>query len=162
MGKENGNPSADIHLSTALMVSKPIRELYQKDPAQVKTKFLECLKTYAPNLTISEDNRKTMADIFAWCMRLNSGKFIPWKGLWIYGKIGVGKTTLMKGILLFIEKYWELTPYCGEIKNTKVATFEQIVDNYRQNECCDLNLPLALMKSEPRSTFLCIAETRSM
>ena len=55
---------------------------------------------------VDKDNQKVITDIFHWCIRDRKGTLNPEKGLWIYGNIGTGKSTLMRAVMMFVERYW--------------------------------------------------------
>lgn len=64
------------------------------------------LREHCPDFTINDSNRSVVTNIFDWCLRDLNGELDPRKGLWLYGNIGTGKSTLMKAVLSFIAKYW--------------------------------------------------------
>lgn len=72
----------------------------------IKAVFFDILKGYCPDFVVDKDNRTIVADVFNWCIRNIDGGLNPRKGLWIYGNIGTGKSTLMKAIIKFAEQYW--------------------------------------------------------
>lgn len=71
-----------------------------------KAKFYDVIKYICPDFVVDDDNRQIIGDVFHWCIRDKKGALDPTKGLWIYGNIGTGKSTLMKAILHFITKFW--------------------------------------------------------
>lgn len=68
-----------------------------------KKTFVSCMKEAAPNFTIDESNRKIIAALYDYAIS-KDGLLDPRKGLLLYGPIGVGKSTLLKGIQLFKAK----------------------------------------------------------
>lgn len=76
------------------------------DKNSIKALFFDCLKHYCKGFVVDKDNQKVITDIFHWCIRDKNGTLNPEKGLWIYGNIGTGKSTLMKAVILFVERYW--------------------------------------------------------
>ena len=78
----------------------------------VKQLFLNELKAECGEFVIDNDNRKAVGSVFHWCLRDKKGTLDPHKGLWIYGNIGTGKSTLMKAILRFVGNHWQ--DYSGE------------------------------------------------
>lgn len=78
----------------------------QTELKSIKALFLDCIRTCCKDFTVDEDNKKTITDVFHWCLRDRNGELNPEKGLWIYGNIGTGKSTLMKAAILFVSRYW--------------------------------------------------------
>ncbi|MGN1172879.1 MAG: hypothetical protein ACI4SO_03740 [Muribaculaceae bacterium] len=73
-----------------------------------KEKFLDCFRYVCRDFKVDGDNAEALSLIFDWCMRKNNSRLKLHKGLYIYGNVGCGKTTLMKGVLEFISRYWLL------------------------------------------------------
>lgn len=105
----------------------------------VKAKFFESVKSICPDFDVDDNNRQIMGDVFHWCIRDKKGTLDPTKGLWIYGNIGTGKSTLMKAILNFVSAYWlrdsgeRISPvwmnvptYCGKYATDGFAAFDSI------------------------------------
>lgn len=78
----------------------------QTELKSIKALFLDCIRTYCKDFKVDEHNKKAITDVFHWCLRDRNGKLNPEKGLWIYGNIGTGKSTLMKAVILFVSRYW--------------------------------------------------------
>lgn len=100
---------------------------------------MECLWHFCPDFKVNENNQHVLADVFRWCIRDLNGNLNPRKGLWICGKIGSGKSTIMKGILRFVQFYWlrdsgeKLNPkwlnvpvFCGRYAMDGFSVFGQI------------------------------------
>lgn len=62
--------------------------------------FLQTAQEVCPEFQIRDDLRKSITDIFYWCIMAN-GNLNPQKGLWLYGNIGTGKTTLLEVVRRF-------------------------------------------------------------
>lgn len=105
----------------------------------VKQKFFDCIKEFCPDFVVDDRNRKTIGNIFDWCIRNKKGELDPCKGLWIYGNIGTGKSTLMKAVIRFIGQYWlrdsgekvnprwmNVPTYCGKYATDGFSVFESI------------------------------------
>lgn len=120
-------------------LSPAMAELVQTDKNTIKLHFLESLRRYCPEFVVNDSNRTIVSDIFDWCLRNVDGKLNPAKGLWLYGNIGTGKSTIMKAVLSFISKYWlrdsgeELNPswenvpiFCGHYAERGFAAFDNI------------------------------------
>lgn len=72
----------------------------------IKAIFFDTLKSVCPDFAVDDSNRNVVGDLFNWCIRNVKGKLDPCKGLWIYGNIGTGKSTLMKSVIKFATDYW--------------------------------------------------------
>lgn len=84
----------------------------QTELAKVKTTFFNTIKKLCPDFIVDDNNKRAVAGIFDWCIRDVNGELDPRKGLWIYGNIGTGKSTLMKAVIQFVSEYWLCD--CGE------------------------------------------------
>lgn len=62
---------------------------------QKKYEFLAVGRSICPKFKIRESMKPVLNDIFRWCMMLN-GKLDPDKGLWLWGDIGTGKSTMLE------------------------------------------------------------------
>lgn len=105
----------------------------------IKTKFFEAIKSICPDFVVDDSNRQIVGNVFHWCIRNKKGALDPTKGLWIYGNIGTGKSTIMKAIIDFASKYWlrdsgeRISPkwmnvpiYCGKYATDGFAAFDSI------------------------------------
>lgn len=109
------------------------------DMNTAKKIFLDHIRQNCRGFIINDSNRSAISNIFNWCLRNNHGELNPRKGLWLYGNIGTGKSTIMKSVLSFIEKYWlrdsgeKLKPtwenvpsFCGKYAENGFAVFNSI------------------------------------
>lgn len=69
---------------------------------------MEIAREICPGYTLTASEKPVIAEIFKWCMRLPGARLSPSKGLWIWGDIGTGKSTLIKIINRFC---YEVRPY---------------------------------------------------
>ncbi len=105
----------------------------------IKRVFLDTMKRICPDFKVDKDNAKVISDVFRWCIRDKKGALDPTKGLWLYGSIGSGKSTLMKGVMQFIRDYWlrdsgeKMNPrwmnvpvFCGKYATEGFSVFESI------------------------------------
>lgn len=69
---------------------------------------MEVAREVCPGYTLTAQEKPVIAEIFKWCMRLGDAHLSPDKGLWIWGDIGTGKSTLIKIINRFC---YEVRPY---------------------------------------------------
>ena len=89
-----------------------------------KHEFQKALEYVSPGFTIDERNKALIAELYTWVWsrmgRSNSGMFDPQKGLLLWGNIGTGKTTLLKGIQRYMAVINQLVYGC----NNKDICFE--------------------------------------
>ena len=88
---------------------------------KLKIAFVNCAREICPQWQIREDQKDVIRDIFDWCVVAN-GKYNPNKGLWLYGNIGTGKSTMLKIIREFC-KYVRPKYYCEEYRLNLPYTF---------------------------------------
>lgn len=60
-----------------------------------KIKFLNVCYSICPCFKVSEGMKPVLNDILRWCLMLE-GKHDPEKGLWLWGEIGTGKSTMLE------------------------------------------------------------------
>ena len=63
--------------------------------------YLRASQTVLPQFEIDGENREVFTDLFYWAIKDYSGRYDPDKGLFIWGDIGTGKTTLLELVRLF-------------------------------------------------------------
>lgn len=61
-------------------------------------------RSVCPAFQVYPETRETINDIFSWCLRL-PGKLDPDKGLWLWGNIGTGKSTMLPIIREFCRRH---------------------------------------------------------
>lgn len=71
-----------------------------KDEVREKRKFIECCKTICPKFQITPEMKPLLNDLFRWCLMLE-GRHDPKKGLWLWGNIGTGKSTMLQIVKLY-------------------------------------------------------------
>lgn len=116
------------------MASKRLTE-----PNTIKAAFFDILKGCCADFVVDKDNQMIVADVFNWCIRNTNGNLNPRKGLWIYGNIGTGKSTLMKAIIKFADYYWlrdsgerikprwiNVPTFCGQYATDGFSVFDSI------------------------------------
>ena len=60
-----------------------------------KLEFVAVAKLVCPKYQISDEMKPLLNDIVRWCLMLD-GKYDPEKGLWLWGDIGTGKSTMLE------------------------------------------------------------------
>ena len=106
----------------------------EEDIGKLKLFFVECLQKFCNGkFVIDDNNREIISDIFYWCLRVMQpeAKLDPSKGLWIYGKIGTGKSVIMRGVIEFINACWLIDS--GERVNFKWRNVCRFCDDYASN-----------------------------
>ena len=66
-----------------------------------KNLFLLAARAVCPEFELRERDKPFISDIFDWCMMNDDGVYDPDKGLFIWGNIGTGKSTLLQIIRIF-------------------------------------------------------------
>lgn len=98
----------------------------QTDIARLKWRFVELAKTICPGFTVRDEMKDTYADIFDWCIASPESRYDPDRGLWLWGDIGTGKTTMLEIVKEFckivrpyddIDGSGYLVPYSFRISN---------------------------------------------
>ncbi|MCM1452660.1 MAG: hypothetical protein NC102_10395 [Clostridium sp.] len=80
-----------------------------------KRDFLRVANEVCPGYALRDEHKPLVNDIFRWCMMLD-GKLDTAKGLWLYGNIGTGKSTMLEIVKRFCSsvrpKDKKGFPYC--------------------------------------------------
>lgn len=87
---------ADIQ--AALQPNYPSRPAVELSAAQIlkaKWRFMAIAREICPRYELDETQKPVINDVFRWCMRLE-GNLDPDRGLWVWGSIGTGKSTLLQ------------------------------------------------------------------
>ncbi len=67
---------------------------------EMKHYFISVARSICPDYKVRNDQKRLINDIFNWCI-MADGQYDPEKGLWLWGDIGIGKTTMLKIIRAF-------------------------------------------------------------
>lgn len=70
---------------------------------QEKLDFLKVCQDICPKFRIRESMKPLLNDIVRWCLMLD-GKHDPDKGLWLWGDIGTGKSTMLEIVRDYCKK----------------------------------------------------------
>lgn len=62
----------------------------------LKRRFIRCAHAVVPGFRLPESDKPLYNDIFQWCIMNPAGRYNPSKGLFIWGDIGVGKTSILR------------------------------------------------------------------
>ncbi len=87
---------------------------------------MQIANQHCSGFRITEDNRAVISDVFRWCLMLD-GRYDPAKGLWLWGNIGTGKSTLLAIIHDFCQIVRPLKdgwPYSFRTSNVTEVCFE--------------------------------------
>lgn len=60
-------------------------------------------KEVCPEFEINSRNRELIGDIFNWCIQIE-GRLALHKGLWLWGNVGTGKSTMLEIVLRFCRR----------------------------------------------------------
>lgn len=107
--------------------------------------FLHVAKEVCPGYELRQEQKPLLNDIFRWCMMLD-GALDPSKGLWLYGNIGTGKSTMLEIVRRFCSmvrpKDEKGFPYsfrttnaveiCGEFAERGYEGIKTYIDSPRQ------------------------------
>ncbi|MCM1369849.1 MAG: hypothetical protein NC204_05695 [Candidatus Amulumruptor caecigallinarius] len=74
-----------------------------KISGQLKFSFMGVAKEICPGFMIDDSNRSQIIDIFNWCCTL-PGRLDLKKGLFLYGNVGTGKSTLLMVVKEFTKR----------------------------------------------------------
>lgn len=62
----------------------------------VKRLFMRVAVSICPEFIVREEMKSTLCDLVNWCVMDYSGRLDPDRGLWLWGTIGTGKSTLLR------------------------------------------------------------------
>lgn len=133
----------EIKLSTKTAYLTPDLESSVKtEISAAKNAFFKILKEQNPDFAVDDANREVITNVFNWCIRNADGVYDPDKGLWIYGNVGTGKTTLVNAVMAFMRKYWLRE---GNKLMPKMTTAPELCAAYSVNGFSTFsNLPIAI------------------
>jgi len=83
-----------------------------------------------PGWTVAPDNRESVNAIFEWCMGMD-GRLDLDKGLWLWGNIGTGKSTMLKIVKEFCRRIGKLDPW-GNDYSFRITSALEISTRYQQ------------------------------
>ncbi|PXV61202.1 hypothetical protein CLV62_12535 [Dysgonomonas alginatilytica] len=104
----------------------------EADSVELRVKlFKKTVFDICPDYVVNEKNRDLLNDIFKYCNFMD-GKYNSMKGLWLWGSIGTGKSTLLNIVSTYMKRQYPMPmiksyhnePYSGGFKIyncTKVA-----------------------------------------
>lgn len=107
--------------------------------------FLETARVVCPEFQLRNDLKQPIVDIFYWCIMANEKNLNPHKGLWLWGNIGTGKTTMLEIVRRFcqlVRPYEKGFPYsfrttnalevCGEYSKNGHNGIATYIESERQ------------------------------
>lgn len=71
-----------------------------KEVARLKYELLQKLKDLCPDYELTDTLKPVLNALFWWCV-MQPGELNPHKGLWLWGNVGTGKTTMLKAVREF-------------------------------------------------------------
>lgn len=86
-----------------------------------KSEFVASMKEVSPSFSVDDNNRELLNAVYQWAWRI-PGIFDLQKGLLLHGPIGVGKSTILKGLQNYMAK---AAKYCIR-GNERGDTFQLI------------------------------------
>jgi DNA replication protein DnaC len=109
-----------------------------------KMGLVQSMNSVSPGFVIDERNQKLISEIYlwvwAWMGRKDRGKLDPNKGLLLWGDIGTGKTTIIKGLQKYLAAINELAygcnnrSICFEIKSAAEISLRYSADGMKAME----------------------------
>lgn len=91
---EQINRHLQAAVSQSVAESRQIADSRDVTPAE-KINFVQVCRTICPKFQITDEMKPLLNDIVRWCLMLD-GKHDPEKGLWLWGNIGTGKSTMLE------------------------------------------------------------------
>lgn len=82
-----------------------------------RNEFINSMKLVSPQFTIDSSNKALISSLYEYAWR-HDGIFDPRKGLLFHGDMGVGKSTLLKGLQNFMGK---INRYCFGLDNPYIT-----------------------------------------
>lgn len=70
-----------------------------------RNRFMDCLRRVAPDFVVDSRNRTLVLELYLWVwatLGRQPGRLDPTKGILLFGPIGTGKTTLMRGLQYYL------------------------------------------------------------
>mgnify|MGYP001427202508 CR=1 FL=1 len=113
LANQKKNPLVSSQLPLA---GKSIQQQWsnEKINAYWKREFVASIKSVSPSFTVDDSNRLLLNAIYRWMWKM-TGTLDVTKGILLHGPIGVGKSTLLKGMQHYAAK---VARYCICDKNT--------------------------------------------
>lgn len=111
----------------------------------LKWQFMRNAKEMCPEFSVTKELRPTLNALFNWCVMLPA-QLNPHKGLWLWGNIGTGKTTMLKIIRAFCNEVrpidiegrrysFRITPVgdvCRDFMDKNYMGVQDYIDSNRQ------------------------------
>lgn len=99
---------------------------------RLKNLFVQTAREIEPDWYVRDDLRQVINDIFLWCI-MADGPYNPNKGLFIWGNIGTGKSTMLEIILRFCAKVRPHTPEFGAY-GFRITKVQDICDAFADKQ----------------------------
>ena len=79
----------------------------------LKWRFIHKAREFCPEYKVTPHMKPILEALFNWCV-MQPAQLVPHKGLWLWGNIGTGKTTILKAVREF----------CREVRPRNIEGFE--------------------------------------
>lgn len=76
-----------------------------------KELLVDCMRSVAPDFRIDDRNRILMGELYKYVHGIKGGRLDTRKGLLLWGGVGTGKTTVMKGLRAYVASINRMTGY---------------------------------------------------
>jgi predicted ATPase len=93
----------------------------------LKTRIMSIAKEIVTNFVLSDDLKEIFGHLFIYFTG-NDGKYDLNKGIYLYGKFGIGKTVAMKIFSKFLQQNFNFGP-----NNFGITSIEEIAEYYKEN-----------------------------
>lgn len=107
----------------------PAADLSSDQLLQAKRYFVAVAREICPGWDVSEQNRATVRAVFEWCMGIR-GLADPDKGLWLYGNVGTGKSTMLRIVKEYCRRIGRRDPWGGEY-GFRITSCVEVCGNYQ-------------------------------
>lgn len=101
---------------------------------ELKWLFMNVARKVCPGFVVTEQNRRVVADVFDWCVMAPGSRLDPEKGLWLWGNIGTGKSTMLRIVRDFcryVRPYDGIGPYSFRISDAKEVAGEFMSEGFK-------------------------------
>lgn len=112
--------------------------------SELKRLFVQLYAQHCEDFVLRPEFKQLFLDVFNWCLYFD-GRLNPAKGLWLYGNIGTGKSTMLKAVQRFCRVvrrpepdrnfYWipvaNAIQVCADFSQEGYTGIDEYIDNKR-------------------------------